>query len=127
MAVFTLSISIDPSWSASDELVVMAGTENADSLAASTPAGGTEVYREAIGVRAGLTGTMTIEFEVFTNDPSAVIPLGVKLADQAGNESSVFETFDRARDAPDSAGRPAVAATANPNEALITWPLVSRL
>lgn len=52
---------------------------------------------------------------------SAQLPVGVRVADAAGNESAVTETLVQLDDAPIGARDLAVAATATPNEAALTW------
>ncbi len=56
MAKLTLTIPIDPDWSADDLLQLLIGTENAADLAASTPSGGTVEREVAVFANPAMRG-----------------------------------------------------------------------
>lgn len=124
MAIVRANAAVLESWVPGDRVRLLIGSENASSLAASTPAGGTVVADSAVGTlaAAGATsGGKTVERRVLPEDKCAVLPIGVDAADAPGNDSAEFETWVQLNDAPDAATDPLLAATANPNEALLTW------
>lgn len=120
MARLRLTITIDAGWQPDDELLLMVGTENAVDLAASVPAGGEIVQRLVVG-EAQAGETVVLEHEHFSQDKCATLPVGVAIKDTQGNVSVADEHLLALRDPPVGVGRPDVAATANPNEALLTW------
>lgn len=147
----------DPDWQPSDRLRLKLGSENAASLAASTPAGGTVVeeveawppqlkgglgsgplgvdplgsssvgYGLGVGeLGYGALGDNTaprvlLDDEYFPTDVTGVLPVGVTVTDEAGNESAVMETVIGINDPPKGARDLAVAGTGTPGEAALTW------
>lgn len=138
MLTFPLPVTI----TTTDTLRLYIGTENATNLAASTPAGGTLVLAQAALVNgqaetynwglgawgapgsswgSGFTPASEITYQYKPIDKSCTLPVGVKIADAAGNESSVIETVIQIADIPQGVRNLAVQATLNSNEALLTW------
>lgn len=125
MARLKFTASVGGGWQDSDELVVLVGTENAASLAASDPVGGS-IVRTVTVANAKLTADpqqVRIEYDYAPTDKCATLPVGLAIRDPAGNTSAVSEDLIQLRDPPLGVGRPTAAATVNPNEALLTWDL----
>ncbi len=124
MARIRLSVPKIGSWQDDDRLVVLVGTENAADLASSTPPGGTVAGRYRIGDHLDAEGDdVVVELTLTPTDKCATLPIGVAVEDPAGNRSITWEYQGRLQlqDPPAGVGRPAASATANPNEALLTW------
>ena len=121
MAYFELTVDVDPQWTAKTRLRVYAGSENAQSLASSSPAGGKLVRQVAAFDDPAETQTV-IGFNLRVSDKCAVIPYGVVAVDEAGNESPIFETFDRVKDVPEGVDASAPQSTGTSGEAMIDWP-----
>lgn len=116
----TVLVTVEATWQASDRLRLYRGSENAASLAASTPHGGAEVMTKNVGnVQPG--STIALSFEYIPSDVCATLPVGVSCLDGSGNESAVLETVIEFMDPPEPPGRPDVAATENPGEAQLSW------
>jgi len=120
MAILKPTITVDPDWVATDRLKLYIGSEGAADLASSTPAGGT------------LLGTFrpyldpddterSIEASYDPTDKCAIVPWGVAVADEAGNETTKWETFDQIRDVPEGVQANQPQSTGNAGEALLTW------
>jgi len=95
MAIINITVSPDPQWSPGDELLLCIGSEGAADLASSTPAGGREFNRQK--VIDGLTISATYQ----PTDKCALLPVGVKVRDAAGNVSAVAETIVQLQDVPE--------------------------
>ena len=111
-------------WRAGDVVRLRLGSEEAPSLAASTPPGGRVAASASAAGPDGQAVSPTLSAIHAAQDKSAVLPLGVEVVDAAGNASDPYEGFVQLADPPAPAGRPTVAATANPptpGEALITF------
>lgn len=126
MAKLKLTGTIKGAWADSDVLVLLIGTENAASLAASTPSGGSVAKRVTVkdarvGGSAGTTYRIDYEYE--PDDKCATLPLGLAIEDPNGNRSSVDEDVVQIEDRPLGVGRPTATGTGNPNEATIAWTL----
>jgi len=122
MARIKANITILAGWQPEDELVLMIGSENVASLALSTPAGGVEVASLPVG-DAIVGQAVTLEHDYDPTDKCASLPVGAATRDTQGNLSAAFEGVINLRDPPEGVPRPTIAATANPNEALIAWTL----
>ncbi len=125
MARLKLTGTLDPAWLDTDALVVLVGTENAASLAASTPPGGTVVKTLSVAeAREGAAPTTyRIEYDYAPTDKCATLPVGIAAQDASGNRSAAVEDLIQVRDPPLGVDRPTASATANPNEATIAWAL----
>lgn len=158
MATIRIKLITLLSWQPGDVLRLYAGSENAASLAASTPAGGVlvaEVEPWPAGVARGGLGTgalggaplgyssegfglgvgelgfgalgvndvprTTLEYEHLADDVCATLPVGVCIADAAGNESTKAEAVLQLSDPPQGARNLRVGSTGNIGEALLTW------
>lgn len=136
MADLTIRVPVRSNWIESDHVQLFIGTENAADLAASTPAGGTKVNDQSArpgnvqgGFGQGQFGagpfggahTVVIKHTYRSTDKCASLPIGVKVVDQAGNVSAVYETVKMLADPPRGARGLAIAATANTNEAKLSW------
>jgi hypothetical protein len=158
MALIRVKVQRLSTWSPTDRLRLYIGTENAASLAASTPAGGTmvmdvpafdgpsgsekgglgfeqldqaidvegapavdagELDREELDVLA--LPRKVIEYRYFPGNRSATLPIGVKRADAAGNESAVVETVVQLADTPRAPRNVVAHATVNAGEVRLTW------
>lgn len=78
------------------------------------------------GFGTGAFGTnnaplVEISATVFTTDPTAVLPVGVKAADQPGNVSSVSETLVGLNEPPRGARNLTVSGRVLPGEAALNW------
>lgn len=120
MAKIRITVIVHASWVSTDKLRVYRGSENAASLAASTPTGGNLVETRAVGTAAP-GSDLTFDFGYSPTDKCATLPVGVILEDAAGNQQTVLQTTVALRDPPRAPGRPSVAATANPGEATLAW------
>lgn len=114
-----VNVTIEPGWLPTDTIRVYRGTENAADLASSASV--QLVGRAKVGGAA--TGSIiAIEFDHVAQDKCGTLPIGVAVKDQAGNEHpSRKEGLMPLMDPPIPPGRPDVAATANPGEALLSW------
>lgn len=123
MARIRVTIPVDPAWDAADKVVLLVGSENAGTLAASTPAGGTVAAVVEVAERADEVSPdpIVITAEVQVSDKCAMLPIGVAVEDEHGNRSTPLESFERVFDVPRGARDHAIAATENPNEALLTF------
>lgn len=105
MATLTVTATVPPSAVATDRARLYVGTENAGSLAASTPAGGEFVEDIVIGDRS----SVTFEHRLTPDDPCAALPVGVALVDAAGNASLATEQIVTLADPPAGVNDLAVA------------------
>ncbi len=139
MARITVRVPVRSTWSITDRLRLYLGTENAASLAASTPAGGTlaaEVPARGDGAavygwgegewgEGGWGGSAfpraVLVADYLSTDKCAQLPLGVRVIDAAGNESDVYEGAAQLADPPIGARDLTVEPTDDPLEALLSW------
>lgn len=119
MAILRLTVDVDPQWTSATKLRVYVGDENALDLASSS--GGGTLVKEVPAFSDPADTQTPIEVSLAPADPCAIVPYGVSAVDDAGNESQVFETFDRLNDVPLGVDTPPPEATANPNEARLDW------
>ena len=125
MARFRITASVKEAWLDSDKLVVLVGSENAASLAASTPTGGTFVKTSTVAA-AKLPSdptTVRLEYDYTPTDKCASLPVGLASCDPQGNTSTPDESILQLRDPPRGVPRPTAAATESANEAQLTWTL----
>lgn len=117
---YIINVTVKATWSATDTLWLYRGSENAASLAASTPSGGTVVTKKQVG--SAQTGALiAMPFEYRATDKCGRLPVGVTCVNAAGNESSVLEMQLDLDQPPVPPGQPDVAAGAGPGEATLTW------
>jgi len=113
MATLTVTATIPAAHTPDTVYRLLVGTENAASLAASTPAGGTRLIDLTLGELADGSGTSAIVLEAtYTPDGRcATLPVGVAAIDAAGNVSSVVETTVNLADPPRGVNDLAISAT----------------
>lgn len=157
MAELSAKVNRDLDWTEQDKLRLRIGSENAASLAASTPAGGTVVDEQQAwegGMRGGFGADpfgqapfgfsqvgygfgegefgcgafgindaprVQLSHRYRPDDVCAVLPIGVDVVDEYQNASSIVETRVGLNDSPDGIRDLAIAATATPLEARLSW------
>jgi hypothetical protein len=125
MARLLLKATVQAGWLDANELVVLIGTENAASLAASNPPGGDEVKSVTVANARLSTDTQQVRIEhaYFPDDKCATLPVGLAIRRPGGTQSTVEEDLVPLRKPPLGVARPTAVATVNPNEATIAWAL----
>lgn len=121
MAKISATVPVAGTWAADDRVQLRVGSEEAASLAASTPSGGVLQRERTVGDLAGEDADLVLQAELIPNDPSATVPIGVQVLDVEGNASTVLERFALLADPPDGPRDLAVAATATAGEAALSW------
>ncbi len=143
MADLQIKIPRNPSWPVDTQLELRLGTEDASSLAASTPAGGVVVLtipawgpggvlkQEEIGLGGGELGEgglggpeyprAVLRYTYLPSKASCRLPIGISAVDEAGNRSGVLEAVLEINDPPQGARRLVAAPGASPGQVGLTW------
>jgi len=123
MAIITLNVTLDADHETDDVLQLRVGSAAGLSLANSTPSGGQVLLEQVVGSLADADPAAIVELSA-SHRPAGgcgVFAVGATVRDAAGNVSPVFETFGEIADHPRGVTTLPLAATANPNEATLSW------
>lgn len=125
MATIQANAQLTDNHEPDDFLQLRVGSGDRLTLAESTPAGGIVLIEEPIGEAANVdpppTRTLKASHTPPGNERAAVLAIGITVKDKAGNVSTLFETFEEVADYPRGVTTLPVEATANPNEATLSW------
>jgi len=130
MAELRITIDRDLDWLTTDQVELWIGSEDAPDLASSTPAGGVlrrsvpawpNASTKAAAVAASEPGSVTIVYTHRANHKCAVLPIGIKVRDAAGNASDVTETTAQLADPPRGVRGLTVGSTGSTGEAQLAW------
>jgi hypothetical protein len=118
MALIQVRMRRDEEWQPDDRLILLRGPENGGEL--DDPV---EVGARPVGPAPDSAApiAMDVQHLPVTAGRSPVLSLGVAVEDALGNRSPVFQSFCRLADAPRGPRNLSLAATATPNQALLTF------
>jgi len=120
MAILKLTTSVKANWTKQDQLRLYVGDENVAKLANAQPAGGALVKETPAKVSQNQSNR-TVDARYGPDDKCALLAYGLSVIDPAGNETSVYETFDGLADLPIGVQAGVPQATGNAGEATLSW------